>query len=355
MYSRLQHNLRRGLSIFTRPSEGTNSQWARPRSVQDVVVCVGSNVDRSAKAVQAACDIAHRSSNDRVSVRAIHVPRTRDWRADARVATILQSVQGSNASVEIVSHDDHHHLSTKKSIIKELDAHQADLCVIAAGRESSHWPRLFSTVQYVANHSPCDVLIVRQDGLDALSADHPMKALVCFGINDWEGSIDAFRATLRIARPGDTIEAVHVVYPGRAIDGLYGPPMSVPSGDGTPESKISKALEGAMIKALEDESTALTRKDVNIAPVVIQAGFDNPMKTLVEYASSSGANLISVGVGCIGRIFAPVNFSYYIAHHSPCSVLVAKRTADTSNTQTTDSTSFYVEDPREWLRHKSFI
>jgi hypothetical protein len=83
------------------------------------------------------------------------------------------------------------------------------------------------------------------------------------------------------------------------------------------------------------------------------------MKVLVDYAEVNSANLVSVGIGSIGRIFSPTNFSYYLTHKAPCSVLVARRTEETPIVTKSDAESvkpsFYVEDPQEWVNHKSFI
>ena len=260
--------------------------------------------------------------------------------ADANNTVSLEVVSKSSVS------------SVKKTIVQQLKKrHDVDLCLIGANRTG-----LFSTVQYVTKNAPCDVLVVRDDNL---WNDGPMKAVVCFGINDWEGSIEAFRALLRIAKPGDEIEAVHVVHSWNSCDAVFGPPMMAPQGNGTTEHKISKSLERAMMDALRDKATSLSPDDVNIKPVVLFAGVDNPTKILVDYAASNQVNLVSVGLGSIDRIFAPPNFSYYLTHKSPCSVLVARRTPggylQTPVEENTKVPDYYVEDPEEWFMRKSSI
>jgi hypothetical protein len=282
-------------------------------------------------------------------VRAIHVPKSRDWRNDPKVADLLHTA--APVSVDILEGGS----SVKKSIVKQIESKIPDLCVI--GAESRSGPlSILSTVQYVTRYAPCDMLVVRDEGLSSLTSGESMKALVCFGISDWEGSIDAFKATLRIARPGDVIEAVHVVHAGGVVDAVFGPPMIVPQGNGTTEDKILKALEKAMLEALDDKSTCLSRSDVKITPKVLFAGADNPVRTLTDYAERCQANVLSVGVGSIGRILNPVNFSYHLTRKSPCSVLVARKTEHCiQNTHTSNVVGFYVEDPQQWVQTKSFI
>jgi len=246
--------------------------------------------------------------------------------------------------------------SVKKSIVNALNQKNPDLCVI--GSTDGGLRSIFSTVQYVLKHAPCDVLVVRDENLASLTSE-PMKALVCFGINDWEGSVEAFKATLRVARPGDHIEAVHVVYAGGSVDAVFGPPMVVPPGNGTTGEKIERALEQAMIDVLDDESTCLNREDVAIKPTVLFAGMDNPVKVLMDYAEQQQSNLLSVGVGSVGRVLSPVNFSYQLTRKSPCSVLVARRRAahceEIQTSSVSEDKGYYVEDPQEWVRTKSFI
>ena len=335
----------RRLSIFVREQPRSIPQWQRPSSVQDVVVCIGGpNSQSSITALKSACELVNRDQNSEASIKAIHVPESRNWRDDPKIRQILQSVEQVNATtapdvdVDIIPGG-----SVKKTIVENIQQKQPDLVVIG-GSSRGAAQRVFGTLQYVVKNSPCDVLVVRDE---SLMNGEPIKTLVCFGINDWEGSIDAFRAALRIARPGDTIEAVHVVYTD--VNAIHGPAMVAPKGNGTTESKISKALEKAMIEALDDHSTVLTRNDVDIKPVVLHAGIDNPVKVLVNYAAEHNINLLSVGVGSIGKVFTPVNFSYSLTHHSPCSVLVARKTI------VSPVPSFYVEDPTEWVNHKSFI
>ena len=335
----------RGLSIFVRPEhKTTHFQWQRPPAVQDVVVCVGPNCQTSITALKSVC--GRLGGEDSVSIKAIHVSKSKDWRKDPSVGELLRTVEevSPDVDMDVVAAS-----SVKKTIVQTIKESQPDLVVIG-GQDSGAATRIFGTLQYVVKNSPCDVLVVRDD---AMMTGGPIKALVCFGVNDWEGSIDAFRAALRIARPGDSIEAVHVVYAGTGVDAVHGPPMVAPKGNGSIEAKISKALEDAMIEALEDESTCLTRSDVDIRPVVLQAGIDNPVKVLVDYAAENNCNLLSVGVGSIGRVFTPVNFSYSLTHSSPCSVLVARKTI--KGRVDTASCNFYVEDPSEWVRSKSFI
>lgn len=339
---------RRGLSIFARPEQITtpNFQWQRPPAVQDVVVCVGPNCQTSITALKSVCGRLG-GEEQSVSIKAIHVSKSMDWRKDPSVGRVLRTVEEVSPDINVDVVDSAY--SVKKAIVKNIHASQPDLVVIG-GQGSSAATRVFGTLQYVVKHSPCDVLVVRDD---AMITGGPIKALVCFGVNDWEGSIDAFRAALRIARPGDSIEAVHVVYAGTGVDAVHGPPMVAPKGNGSVEAKISKALEDAMIEALEDDSTCLTRSDVNIRPVVLHAGIDNPVKVLVDYAAENECNLLSVGVGSIGRVFTPINFSYSLTHTSPCSVLVARKTEKPRID--TATCNFYVEDPTEWVRNKSFI
>ena len=342
---------RRFLSVFASGSQLSQRQWIRrPDALQNLVVCVSSNSESSAAAFKSACDIA---SHSHAHVSALHVPKSQQ---ESQVSSIAGCSESSKVSLDVVSRT----TSIKKTIVDELRQRHPDLCLIGADRSGSG---LFSTVQYVTKNAPCDVLVVRDDGL---WHDGPMKAIVCFGINDWEGSIEAFRAALRIAKPGDEIEAVHVVHSWNTVDAVFGPPMMPPQGNGTTEDKIAKALEKVMLDALNENATRLGPDDVNIRPVVLFAGVDNPTKVLVDYASSNKANLVSVGVGCIGRIFNPVNFSYYLTHKSPCSVLVARRSSEgvPESVPTEPSTQrkngagiadFYVDDPEEWFLRKSSI
>lgn len=324
------------------------------------MVCLGPNCDKSASILKSACELAARSRGA-TEVRAIHVPKTRDWRIDPSVAALLRtasSVSAPSVSVDIDVVDGGS--SVKRAIVNELEVKHPDLCVI--GADSRTGPLgIFNTVQFVLKRAPCDILVVRDDGLSNLTSGEPIKALVCFGINDWEGSIDAFKATLRIARPGDVIEAVHVVHAGGQVDAVFGPPMVVPPGNGTTEEKISRSLEKAMLEALDDESSSLSRYDVEIRPKVLFAGMDNPVKVLIDYAEINQASILSVGVGSIGRILSPVNFSYQLTRKSPCSVLVARKTDDEAQKNIecsqprSSGASFYVEDPQEWVKTKSFI
>ena len=148
-----------------------------------------------------------------------------------------------------------------------------------------------------------------------------------------------------------------MVYAGGSVDAVFGPPMIVPPGNGTTEQKIEKALETAMLEALDDKATSVSRSDVEIKPTVLFAGVENPVKVLVDHAEMRQANLLSVGVGSVGRILSPVNFSYQLARKSPCSVLVAKKTdSHVSDKQPTEpSPNFYVEDPQSWVQTKCFI
>ena len=337
---------RRGLSIFVRPEQirTPNFQRQRPPAVQDVVVCVGPNCQTSITALKSVCG-GLGGEDQSVSIEAIHV--SKDWRRDPSVGNLLRTVEEVSANVKVNLVDSAS--SVQEPIIHNIHASQPDLIVIG-GQDSSTATRIFGTLQYVVKNSPCHVLVVRDD---AIITGGLIKALVCFGVNDWEGSIDAFRAALSMARPGDCIEAVHVVYAGTGIDAAHGPPMVAPKGNGSVGAKISKALEDAMIEALEDDSTCLTWSDVNIRPVVLHAGIDNPVKVLMDYAADINCNLLSVGVGSIGRVFTPINFSYSLTHTSPCSVLVARKTLKAR--VDTASCNFYVEDLTEWVRNKSFI
>ena len=351
MLSRLALGVRpsRQLSIFVREQAG---EWVRGSDpVEQVIVCLGPDAVKSMTALKSANELAARTAGN-THVRAIHVPSSKKWREDANVSNLLRKATAVATDIDVLDGS----RSVKKTIVSELNAQRPDLCVIGADSSSVG---IFSTVRYVCDMAPCDVLVVRDDGFASLTSGEPMKALVCFGINDWEGSIEAFKAALRIAKRGDVIEAVHVVHLGGAVDGIFGPPMVAPKGNGTTEEKIAKALEMAMRQALADDSTCLTPGEVKISPVVLYAGIENPIKVLVDYAESSSANLVSVGAGSIWRIFSPKNFSYYLTHKAPCSVLVARRTqqqqSETKQETSNDSRSFYVEDPQEWVRHKSFI
>jgi nucleotide-binding universal stress UspA family protein len=336
----------RRLSIFVREQPRLVPQWQRQTSVQDVVVCIGGPESHSSiTALKSACELVSRDQRNEASIKAIHVPESRNWRDDPKVRQILQSVEQVNAStspdvgVDIIPGG-----SVRKAIVENIKSKQPDLVVIG-GSSRGVAQRVFGTLQYVVKNSPCDVLVVRDE---SLMNGEPIKTLVCFGINDWEGSLDAFKAALRIARPGDSIEAVHVVYTD--VNAIHGPAMVAPKGSGTIASKIAQALEKAMLESLDDHSTVLSRTDVDIKPVVLHAGIDSPVKVLVNYAGDNNVNLLSVGVGSIGRVFNQVNFSYSLTHHSPCSVLVARKTVVSSSVP-----NFYVEDPTEWVNHKSFI
>lgn len=347
-------SLSRQLSIFVR--EPTRSPWIRrPESLQEVVVCLDPKSSKSEAVFQSACRVVSRTKGE-AEVRAIHVPRSKNWRDDPSVGDMLRyaavfSPPQTSVDMDVIESQQ----SVKRTIVAELVNKNPDLCVIGASTS------IFSTVQYVLKNSPCDVLVVRDDGLTGLTNGEPMKAIVCFGINDWEGSRDAFRAALRIARPGDKIEAVHVVYAGGPVDAVFGPPMIVPPGNGTTEEKIAKAIEKAMLETLDDKATSVSRNDVEIKPTVLYAGIDNPVKILVDHADKVQANLLSVGAGRVGRALSPVNFSYQLTRKSPCSVLVAKKTKNTDSQKVSNNKrsayhpSFYVEDPQKWVETKSFI
>jgi hypothetical protein len=238
-------SVKTSLSIFVRHE---------PTWVKGIVACV--DPAKADSVLKSACQVASRSLGE-TEVRALHVPRSKNWRSDSSISELLKKACAF-APTDVVEGSS----SVKKVLVNELNNQHPDLCVIGS---HSGVNSIFSTVQYVLKYATCDVLVVRDDGL---SSTDPMKAIVCFGINDWEGSIDAFKATIRMARPGDHIEAVHVVYAGGPVDAVFGPPMVVPRGNGTTGDKIEKALEQAMIEVLDDASTSLNRDDVVIKPTV---------------------------------------------------------------------------------------
>ena len=316
--------------------------------LSSVVACVDpTRGDQADSVLKSACQVASRSVGCETEVKALYVSRSTFWKS--RESSLLTDLLKNASSVSPQQIDVDEPVvssrSVKRALVDGIRDKNPDLCVI--GSNTGRLQAVFSTAQYVLRHAPCDVLVVPETGSDL---DHAMKALVCFGINDWEGSIDAFKATLRIARPGDTVEAVHVVYAGGPVDAVFGPPMMVPRGNGTTGEKISAALEQAMLEVLDDAACHLNREDIEIKPTVLFAGIDNPIKVLVDYGEQRGANLLSVGVGSIEKIFNPVNFSYQLTRKSPVSVLVARRTVAPEQVM-----SYYVEDPELWVQSKSFI
>ncbi|KAF4695731.1 hypothetical protein FOZ60_003742 [Perkinsus olseni] len=117
---------------------------------------------------------------------------------------------------------------------------EPDLVAIGSGG-STHYLKLASLVEYVVRESPCDVLVVllrrcpnTEDSeisepedsgdvaefaeptikcdpktvLPGIHNNRPMKVLVCFGSNNWEDSVEALRAAMRLCRPGDEVQLV---------------------------------------------------------------------------------------------------------------------------------------------------
>ena len=161
------------------------SPWIRkPESVEEVVVCLDPKNKNSDAVLRSACSVASR-------VRAIHVPRSKNWRNDPSVSEMFRKASAlSPPTVSVDVNVIESSQSVKRTIVNQLELKQPDLCVIGAESKGS-LASIFSTVQYVLKNAPCDVLVVRDDGLSALTNGDSMKAIVCFGINDWEGSIDA--------------------------------------------------------------------------------------------------------------------------------------------------------------------
>ena len=340
------------LNTITRRLSQANNAWKRKReAVQNLIVCLSPYKPISVEAFESACEIA--SSHSEAHVSALHVPDSSSCSTAIYSELIDQVGNDNKATLDVVPSS-----SVKMTIVDQLEKKHPDLCVI--GAYGSHFCRdLFSTVHFVTKNAPCDVLVVRQDGL---WQNGPMKAVVCFGINDWEGSIDAFKAAVRIARPGDEIEAVHVVHSYNSVDAVFGPPMMPPKGNGTIEEKIAKSLEAVMLQTLNDKASCLRPDQVTLKSVILFAGVENPTKVIADYAANHRINLVSVGVGSIARIFCSANFSYYLTHNSPCSVLVARGTLQSEPPPITvmkdkvqESADFYVDDPQEWFLRKSSI
>jgi hypothetical protein len=199
---------------------------------------------------------------------------------------------------------------------------------------------MFSTAQSVLKNSPCDVLVVRSS---VAADDEPIKALACFGMNDWEESIDAFKATLRASKPGDQIEAVYLV------NAVSGPQMAIPPGNGT----ISQKIERALHEAINEVPNTINREDVEMKPTVLFSGVENPIKVLVDYAEEQNANLLSVGSGSVARVLSPANSSHPLPETSSLSVLVAAGRHMRASRNVSEE--YYVEDPQKWVQTKSFI
>ena len=180
------------------------------------------------------------------------------------------------------------------------------LSIFVQDRPSGPWKRPVTPVGFRSNHA----LPMKSPSItNEVPENMPRRALVVFDMCDWEGSILAYRAVSKDARPGDHVE---VIYRHRDIDAC------------DMDSLIRNWL-----------------KNERVAPVrVVPALHCNTPTKIIEYASEMGACTLSIRSEC-SREFSSASVDSNIK-------LIATQ-------KHTKPYSFYVEDPQRWVSQKSFI
>ncbi|KAF4654080.1 hypothetical protein FOZ61_008488 [Perkinsus olseni] len=240
---------------------------------------------------------------------------------------------------------------------------EPDLVAIGSGG-STHYLKLASLVEYVVRESPCDVLVVRENEsttsnstttsttavpntedseisepedsgdvaefaeptikcdpkavLPGMHNNRPMKVLVCFGSNNWEDSVEALRAAMRLCRPGDEVQLVTT--PDFSAGGNAIHVVAPPHEEGT--ASIEDILMGDLKEVMDEHKT----DDLILSSKVLQAS-PLPAAAMCEYAESENVDIIATGYGGHSHLFHPNSFPFYIAHKAHCSVLVARQPA----------------------------
>ena len=182
------------------------------------------------------------------------------------------------------------------------------LSIFVRGSPSSHWkgpvlPRL--------NHAMVQPKMqqIAHPVTQAVSERAPRRALVVFDMKDWEGSMLAYRAVVRDARPGDHVE---IIYRHRDIDACE--------------------MDSLIRNALQNETILPTR--------IVPALHCNTPRQIIEYASEIGACTVSIRSECAIE-FSQASMEYNI------NLISAKKQSKPY--------SFYVDEPKTWVTQKSFI
>ncbi|EEQ97835.1 hypothetical protein Pmar_PMAR003859 [Perkinsus marinus ATCC 50983] len=211
---------------------------------------------------------------------------------------------------------------------------EPDLVAIGSGG-STHYLKLASLVEYVVRESPCDVLILRENEaasttstpnesddedngdvaefaeaaikcddskavvLPGVHNNRPMKVLVCFGSNNWEDSIEALRAAMRLCRPGDEVQLVTTPdfsAGGNAVH-VVAPPLE---GTASIEDILMGDLKEVMDEHKADDELIFSAKVLQASPL--------PAAAMCEYAQRENVDIIATGYGGHSHLFHPNSF-----------------------------------------------
>ncbi len=173
------------------------------------------------------------------------------------------------------------------------------LSIFVRDRPSVSWRRPVARL----NHAVAQPITRQVPGMtQPVSERAPRRALVVFDMYDWEGSMLAYRAVARDARPGDYVE---IIYRHRDIDACD--------------------MDSLIQNALQNERVLPSR--------IVPALHCNAPTEIIEYASEVGACTVSIRSECA------IEFSQ----------------ASISTKKQSKPYSFYVDDPKSWVTQKSFI
>ncbi|KAF4663859.1 hypothetical protein FOL47_005527 [Perkinsus chesapeaki] len=329
--------------------------WYRSPYINRIVVCLGgSNPCASEIALSNVFGLVsswNRNESSEVSIHGYHVPSKHETNTDdyrKRFNTLASEFPQLDAAFDVAEATK----DIRDTLMEYCSEAEPDLVAIGTGG-STHYLKLTSLVEYVVRESPCDVLIVREhntnqnkqyngddyemtgsdedngnvaefiepsvkcDGkaiLPGLHNDRPMKVLVCFGSNNWEDSIEALRAAIRLCRPGDEVQLVTTPDFSAGGNAIH---VVAPPDEGT---SIEDVLMGDLKEVMDDHQT----DDLILSAKVIPAS-PLPAAALCEYAESENVDIMATGYGGHSHLFHPNSFPFYIAHKAHCSVLVARQ------------------------------
>jgi len=194
-----------------------------------------------------------------------------------------------------------------QAIVKAAEDEASELVVLGArGRSNISRILLGSTSDYVATHSPCSVLVVRESA--ASIVDRPLRIAIGY---EESGPAQAAMEEIKEIDWGQGVK-MDVVSVSPFWYGFFG------------ELRPDSQAEIAVTKAVQEATKQMMEVVPNVLPHVIQS--EHVGEGLVQFATDNRSDLLVVGEtprNLVGRILLG-SVSRYVLRHAPCSVWITR-------------------------------